>query len=328
MTNPPENGARQDVDGKPCIYFDGYWIRYYPPPEESLDARKRLIDSLTRRAFRHTESGINTPGERLDQARLAYQRESDPARRRVNAAMLAGALFNRATDLFTAIVELEHKGVHVSRENELMRQCAGCFREALELGRQVKHYSGQEGIDELWGEPFKAFTQPVARLFESRYRKIAQTMRDIDRVAGRLVACFETEPGFQGVGQRVKQLATSARLQVETMKSDPAFFSIWPAFVAAREALESFRPAAAAAAESLPPQRIEQGVNLIKAGTALITYLSEARVPMPRSMQEVLRQCDTFEQEKKDRQPDQNHHREIPDSETDRSGGDQLGLSR
>jgi len=76
--------------------------------------------------------------------------------------MLAGALFNRATDVFTAIVELEEKGVMISSENELMRTCGECFAEALELGKQVKHHSGEEGIDELWGEPSRAFTLPKA----------------------------------------------------------------------------------------------------------------------------------------------------------------------
>ena len=152
MNKTPENGTQQNFDGKECIYYDGYWIRCYPAPEATLANKKRLIDSLTRRAFHHTEAGINTPGERLEEARLAYEQEVDPARKRVNGAMLAGALFNRATDIFTAIVILESKGVKVSRSNELMKQCSNCFKEALELGEQVKHYSGHEGIDEIWGD--------------------------------------------------------------------------------------------------------------------------------------------------------------------------------
>ena len=57
--------------------------------------------------------------------------------------MLAGALFNRAADIFTTVVDLEAKGVHISPDNELMRQCGEFFGEALELGKTVKHYSGQ-----------------------------------------------------------------------------------------------------------------------------------------------------------------------------------------
>ena len=36
----------------------------------------------------------------------AYNAETHPQKKRVKAAMLAGALFNRATDVFTKIVEI------------------------------------------------------------------------------------------------------------------------------------------------------------------------------------------------------------------------------
>ena len=184
MHFPAVEGDRRLVGGLEHIFYGGYWIRYYAPLEDTLANRKRLIDSLTRRAFHHTEAGINTPGKSLELARAAYESEVDPERKRINAAMLAGALFNRATDLFTTIVELGEKGVQVSHGNELMRQCSDCFQEALTLGQQVKHHSGCEGIDEVWGEPFKAFTMPVADFYQSRFIKIAQSMREIDQVAG------------------------------------------------------------------------------------------------------------------------------------------------
>ena len=79
-----------------------------------------------------------------------------------------------ATDIFRTIVDLASKGVAVSSDNELMQECGQCFKEALELGKQVKHYSGQEGIDELWGEPFRAFSVPIETFYESRFIKIAQ----------------------------------------------------------------------------------------------------------------------------------------------------------
>jgi hypothetical protein len=47
----------------------------------------------------------------------------------------------------------------------------------------VLHRSGDEGIDELWGEPFRAFSIPVEAFYESRYIKIAQALREIDRIA-------------------------------------------------------------------------------------------------------------------------------------------------
>lgn len=291
-----KNGTRKICEGKECIYYDGYWIRFYAIPEDTLANRKLLIDHLTRRTFHHTESGINTPGERLEEARMAYEAQTDPARRRVNGAMLAGALFNRATDIFTAIVELESKGVKVSRDNELMKECASCFKQALELGKQVKHYSGEEGIDELWGEPFKAFTQSTLQVFESRYRKIAQTMRDIDKIGIHLAQALGKKKLFIDAIPLLDRLIESAKLQLETMKLDNAFFTVWPAFIANRETVDAYAPTIGRSSVRQRYQ-IENGVNLIREGTALITYLSEARVPMPKSMQHFLERCDAFKQE-------------------------------
>jgi len=216
--NPePKNGDRRIVDTNEYVFYDGYWIRYYAPLGDTLTNRKRLIDSLTRRAFHHTEAGINTPGRSLDLAREAYESETDPERKRVNAAMLAGALFNRATDLFTSIVDLGELGVQVSHNNELMRECSDCFQEALTLGQQVRHHSGCEGIDEVWGEPFKAFTMPVADFYKSRFIKIAQSMRDIDLVADCMIEVFCSRPLFAEIRELICDYAAAARQTAETM---------------------------------------------------------------------------------------------------------------
>ncbi len=294
MAGDLENGTRREVDGKECIYFDGYWIRYYDPPEDTLAARKRLIDHLTRRTFHHTEPGINTPGDNLDAARDAYEQETDPARKRVNAAMLAGALFNRATDIFTSVVGLAEKGVEISPTNELMRQCGRCFKEALELGHKVKHYSGEEGIDELWGEPLKAFTMPIASFYESRYVKIAQTMRDIDRIADVLVEVFSDDEAYKGFTRYVYEYAASAREESETMRSDNVIFQVWPRFVAAGERLVDFRPKRPPQNSVVARQRELEEQRLILAARNLISYLSGARVPMPKSTQDFVERCEAF----------------------------------
>lgn len=296
MNNQLENGTRQNFDGKECVYYDGYWIRYYPEPIDTLANRKVLIDSLTRRAFHHTETGINTPGDRLEEARRAFDNEKDPSQKRINGAMLAGALFNRATDIFTGIVDLEAKGVAISHSNELMQQCSNCFKEALELGKYVKHYSGQEGIDELWGEPFKAFSQPIGRLFDSRYRKIAQTMRDIDLISEQMTSCFVDSSTFKQIPQLFQTYSLAAKLQIETMKSDRSFFDVWPAFVSTREKLEAFEPDILVNQSAAEQHLIRKGVKLIREGTALITYLSEARVPMPKSTYQFLLRCEECKQ--------------------------------
>ncbi len=295
MSNNPENGTRRIIADKECVFYDGYWIRYYPTPENTLANRKKLIDDMTRRTFHHTESGINTPGERLEEAREAYAQEHDPARKRVNGAMLAGALFNRASDIFNAIVDLEAKGVKVSPDNELMVRCGDYFKEALELGKLVKHYSGHEGIDELWGEPFKAFSQPLDQLFESRYRKIAQSMKDIDRISARMVNSFTNDTVFGAAVPYIRNYCRAAKQQIELIKQDRALFTVWPEFVASRELVESFFIHLPTPIDTEKKQHIDQGVKLITAGTQLITYLSGARVPMPKSTSEFLEQCRLYD---------------------------------
>ena len=293
--NPqPANGDRRIVDTYEYVFYDGYWIRYYAPLEETLANRKRLIDSLTRRAFHHTEAGINTPGKSLELAREAYESETDPERKRVNAAMLAGALFNRATDLFTSIVDLAELGVQVSQNNELMRECSECFQEALTLGQQVRHHSGCEGIDEVWGEPFKAFTMPVAEFYRSRFIKIAQSMRDIDLIAECMIDVFCGRPLFADIRELIVDYATAARQTAETMKKDPVIFRVWPNFVALGEQLDAYKPELPGDAEQILRMRVAFGRDLIQEGRRLISYIASARVPMPKSTQEYIDKCQRY----------------------------------
>ena len=290
----PRNGTRRRIGEKECVYYDGYWIRYYEPPEESLEEKKKLIDLLTRRLFHHTELGINTPSDKLDSARAAYQRETDPRRKRVCGAMLAGALFNRATEIFTTIVELAAKGVETSPDNELMRNCESCFVEALELGKSVKHYSGHEGIDELWGEPLKAFSTSMLDCYKGRYAKIAQTMRDIDRIADALVAVIEQDERLSGAAPLVRAFARAAKEETETKRTDEATFDVWPEFVACGERLLEFGPRSLATTTPTVQPPIEYAIRVLHEGKDILTYLAGARVPMPKSTHEFLDQCDRY----------------------------------
>jgi hypothetical protein len=155
----PAEGSRRLLNGVERVFHSGYWIKAYPVPTgaDTLRAKKELIEALTRRLFNHTEHGLNVPGARLAEARAAYDTETDSSKRRVKGAMLAGALFNRANDIFRRLVDLQTDGVEISSEYPLVQECGRCLVEALELGRLVLHRSGEEGIDELWGEPFRMF---------------------------------------------------------------------------------------------------------------------------------------------------------------------------
>jgi hypothetical protein len=295
MKKTPTNGTRLIIDETDYIYYYGYWIRYYKPLSDTLSNRKRLIDSLTRRAFHHTEAGISTPGKKLDQARAAYELETDPARKRVNAAMLAGSLFHRATDLFTSIVDLGELGVQVSRDNELMRQCSARFQEALVLGQQVRHYSGCEGIDEIWGEPFKAFTMTPADFYESRFIKIAQSKHDIDMIRDQMITTFSANEFFAGCEPIIRDYADASKQVAETMKKDVIIFRIWPNFVALAEAMDAFEPELPDDSDQLLRMHTDKGRALLREGKRLLNYIANARVPMPRGTKNYIDRCEQYQ---------------------------------
>jgi len=293
---PPE-GTRRIIDGVERVLYDGYWIKTYPVPADTLEAKKRLIEGLTRRLFNHTEHGLNIPGTRLGEAKAAHEAETDPARKRVKAAMLAGAYFNRATDIFRRLVELQGDGIEIRSDDALMRECGQCLLDAMELGRFVLHRSGEEGIDELWGEPFRAFSIPLEDFYESRYIKMGQTMRDIDRIANAMIANFTQIPAFASIEGVVRDLADAAKIKTENLRTDRDIFEVWSQLVTAAERLANFSPLPQAVdyrqSDALA-HRVSEGLLLIRQGRDLIFYLARARTPMPKSTREYIERCATY----------------------------------
>ncbi len=295
MNTKITNGMVRDIDGVRRVFYDGYWIKAYEPPADTLRAKRQLIEALTRRLFNHVEHGINIPGKRLDEARQAYEAETDPQRRRVKGAMLAGALFNRATDIFTKLMELQELGIEIDSDNALMRECGFCLQEALDLGKLVLHRSGDEGIDELWGEPFRAFSIPVEAFYDSRYIKIAQALRDIDRIAQVMATTFTDNRLFPDVAEPVLRLAEAAKVKCETLRTDPVIFDVWADFVVAAENLAAVGPRLASAAAPEDLQLAADGLRILEQGKDLISYITRARVPMPKSTREYFDRCAAYE---------------------------------
>ena len=290
----PVEGARRIIDGEERVYYDGYWIKAYKVPADTLEAKKRLIDALTRRLFNHTEHGLNIPGTRLAEARSTFEAETDPARRRVKGAMLAGALFNRAADIFRKLVELQACGIEILSDNPLMRECGRCLLEAMELGRNVLHRSGEEGLDELWGEPFRAFSIPLEDFYESRYIKIGQTMRDIDLIARCMITNLAHLPAFAGAESAIVDLANAAKIKTETLRTDPDIFDVWAIMVTAGERLDNLTPHPVATDSETVRHDTAEGLQLFRQGRDLIFYITRARTPMPKSTRDFISRCEAY----------------------------------
>ena len=132
---------------------------------------------------------------------------------------------------------------------------------------------------------------PIKDFYESRYIKIAQTMAAIDRIAGKLVETFAPLADFAGIAERVTAYARAAKLESETMKTDPAIFNVWPEFVATGDELFHFAVGGAAQ----PANSWEQlGLDLIREGKKIIEWVAFARVPMPKTTCNFLDRCDAF----------------------------------
>ena len=287
-------GTKRFNDGRWRVYYDGYWIKAYDVPADTLLAKKRLIEASTRRLFNHVEHGLNVPSTRLEEARSAFERESDGQRRRVKGAMLAGALFNRAADIFTKLVDIQTCGVTILPDNALMRQCGEHLQEALVLGKMVLHRSGDEGIDELWGEPFKAFAFPIEEFYKSRYIKIAQAMRGIDRIADGLVGALGRLPMFLGIEPLVREFTAAAKVKCETLRTEEDIFEVWASFVVTGERLASFEPRLAPTRAAADDLAASQGLTLIKQCKDLAGYIARARVAMPKSTSEMIERCERY----------------------------------
>ncbi|MCY4154606.1 MAG: hypothetical protein OXD47_08675 [Gammaproteobacteria bacterium] len=293
MLQEVANGTIREIDGQERIYYEGYWIRHYNVPN-NLAYKKRLIDQLTRRVFHHVEPGINTPGDKLEEVRRRYEAESNASRKRVLAAMLAGALLNRGADILSHAVELEQLGVTIKPENELLKECGLCFMGALEYGKYIRVKHGREGLEELWGEPFRAFSTPVARFLESRYIKIAHTMREIDELLDKINEVFARAPMFGRQVKLIEELAESGKNAMETLRSDPAIIEIWPCFVSAAERVADCRPAIPGNATRREHALGKRGIDIIHRCGTLMEDLANYRVPMPKTTQTLLEDCEQF----------------------------------
>jgi hypothetical protein len=294
MTNTIAFGKKQVVGGRLRVYYYGYWIKAYEVPADTLLAKKRLIEALTRRLFNHVEHGINVPGSRLEEARAALAAESNAKRQRVKSSMLAGCLFNRAADIFTKLVEIQAIGVTITADNALMRECGDYLQEALELGKQVLHRSGEEGLDELWGEPFKAFAFSIEEFYNSRYIKIAQSMQAIDRLREEVSLSLSSLPAFEGASVLVNELATAAKVKCETLRTDDEIFDVWTSFAVARERVTEFEPAVPSDASGIETRHVAAGKRLLIEMRDLVTHITRARVPMPKTTGEFVERCARF----------------------------------
>ena len=168
------------------------------------------------------------------------------------------------------------------------------LREALEFSSLVKHRNGDPGIDELWGEPFKAFIMSVDDFYETRYIKIGMTMKNIDQAADYMERCIKNDPRFPGLDQLIRNYAEAARRKCETLRTDDDIFDVWSDFVVAGEEVTDFVPEPDVPPSDEPLIDVLDVKHMLKTGVRLIAFITRARTPMPKSTANFLSECELY----------------------------------
>jgi len=172
-----------------------------------------------------------------------------------------------------------------------MHACGECLKEALKYGQLVRHRNGDEGIDELWGEPFKAFIMSIEDFYQSRYIKIALTMKNIDQVADYMITCLKQNARYQCIDELILHYATMARRKCETLRTDDDIFDIWSDFVVAGEGILAFEPLPCAPGSDTAMCNENDIQYMLEQGVKLISFITRARTSMPKSTENYLDLC-------------------------------------
>ena len=130
--------------------------------------------------------------------------------------------------------------------------------------------------------------------YDSRYLKIALTMRNIDEVASYMVACLKNDARYQGLESLVLDYAKVARTKCETLRTDADIYDVWSEFVVVGEEINSFSPKTSEPVSpdvQIDPLDIK---HLLSAGVKLIAFITRARTPIPKSTENFMKECQRY----------------------------------
>ena len=119
-------------------------------------------------------------------------------------------------------------------------------------------------------------------------------MREIDDICDTLRETFAGLPAFAGVDEHIADYRVAAKLKSEILRTDPDIFEVWTSLVVASEKLAAFEPHLSAEPSFAERERADAGKRLLANGSALISDVSRARVPMPKSAREFIERCRAY----------------------------------
>jgi hypothetical protein len=83
-------------------------------------------------------------------------------------------------------------------------------------------------------------------------------------------------------------------LRADILRTDPAIFDVWAAFVVAADRLRRINPLLPLDASAMAIREATEGVRLLRDGAELIGFVVRARVPMPKSTRDFIDCCHRF----------------------------------
>jgi hypothetical protein len=119
-------------------------------------------------------------------------------------------------------------------------------------------------------------------------------MRAIDEITAALVDALCEQRAFAGIGGLLASLGAAAKAKTETLRTDPDVFDVWSSFVVACENLSRFVPCSGEGGGQADGTRVVEGLCLVRDGIALISNVTRARVPMPKSARTFIERCQRF----------------------------------
>ena len=109
-----------------------------------------------------------------------------------------------------------------------------------------------------------------------------------------MIRTFEKSRYFSGIAPLIRELADAAKREAETIRRDKAIFDVWSRFVAASEDLQEFVPNVPDVMSENMHRQVADGLRLINEGKDVLSFLSGARVPMPKTTGEYIERCERY----------------------------------
>jgi hypothetical protein len=109
-----------------------------------------------------------------------------------------------------------------------------------------------------------------------------------------MICIFGSIEPFAGIEPLVAELVRAAKAKCETLRTDEDIFDVWASFAVATERLAAFRPTLSAEATARTEETAAQGIALVRRGKDLVSDITRARVPMPKSTREYVEACERY----------------------------------